>query len=382
LRLRTPAGTAGPKDVRAVNPDGQEAVLKDGFIYNPPPTISSVKPNMGALEGETKITIIGTGFLPGAEVLIGGTEASESVHSSTKINIRTSPSTPGVKDVVVQNRDGQEVTLEAGFTYNRAPVITKVIPDNGRLAGGAKITIQGNGFLPGAKVLIGDVSARSFVLASAIQVLTPAIITAVTPSGEPGSKDVVIRNPDRQEIILTGGFTYNVMPKITAVSPDYGSSSGGTKIIITGTGFLPGAKVIVGKSTATAQMTDESTIEAVTPQNPPGVYDVRLINPDTQEAIKYKGFISVGEVAYNYPNPFRAEQGTTFRYVTNERVELITVKIFNLAGVPIGVVGQSGSNEVRWYDASVHAGLYVYLIEVKLENKDVKKFKRMLEVYK
>jgi len=86
-------------------------------------------------------------------------------------------------------------------------------------------------------------------------------------------------------------------------------------------------------------------------------------------------------MAYNYPNPFRAEQGTTFRYVTNEGVELITVKIFNLAGVPIGVIGQASSNEVRWYDASVHAGLYVYLMEVRLENGDVKKFKRMLEVY-
>ena len=382
LRLRTPAGTAGAKDVRVVNPDGQEAMLKDGFTYNPAPTISSVSPNMGSLEGGMEITITGTGFLFGADVLIGSTEALllRGI-SQTKIKAETPPSSAGVKDVVVQNRDGQAATLEAGFTYNPAPVITKIIPDNGKLAGGTQITLQGNAFLPGAKVLI-RIDARSFVLASSIQVMSPNVITAVTPSGEQGPKDIVVRNPDRQEIVLPGGFTYNAMPQITDISPNHGPATGGTKIIIRGAGFLQGAKVIVGKRPATAEMKDDTTIEAVTPPNPQGVFDVRVINPDTQEAVKDKGFIFVGEVAYNYPNPFRAEQGTTFRYVTNERVELITVKIFNLRGVPIGVVGQAGSNEVRWYDASVHAGLYVYLMEVKLENGDVKQFKRMLEVYK
>jgi len=382
LRLRTPAGTAGPKDVRVLNPDGQEAVLQEGFTYNPPPTISSIKPNMGTLEGDTKIIIIGTGFLSGVDVLIDGTETSVRSLSPTKIEAYTPPSSAGVKDVVVQNRDGQRATLRDGFIYNRAPAITKVIPDNGRLAGGTKITIQGNGFLPGAKVLIGDVYARTFVLASAIQVISPNIINAITPSGEPGARDIVVRNPDQQEIIIPGGFTYNPMPRITDVSPNHGPASGGTKITVRGIGFLQGAKVIIGKRPATTEVVDASTIEAVTPANPQGTFDVRVLNPDTQVAVKVKAFISVGELAYNYPNPFRAEQGTTFRYVTNERVELIKVQIFNLGGKPVGVVGQRGSNEVRWYDAKIYAGLYVYRMDVTLEGGRTKMFKRALEVYK
>jgi len=380
LHLRTPPGTVGSKDIRVLNPDGQEVVLKDGFTYNLAPAISSVSPNMGPVEGGTRITIIGTGFLSEVDVLIGSAEAYVVSVAQTKIKAKTPPSTPGIKDLEVINLDGQKVTFENAFTYNPSPQITRIIPDNGRLAGGSKITIRGSGFLPKAKVLI-KIGGRTSAMA-AIQVMSPNVITAVTPAGEPGPKDVVVRNPDRQEIVLQGGFTYNPMPKITDVLPDHGPTSGGTKIIIRGTGFLQGAKVIVGKSPATAEFGDNSTIEAVTPKNPQGVFDVVVINPDTQEAIKRKGFISVGELAYNYPNPFRVKQGTTFRYVTNEGVELITVKIFNLAGVPIGVVGQSGSNEVRWYDASVHAGLYVYLMEVRLDNGDVKQFRRMLEVYK
>jgi len=367
-----------------VNPDGQEAVLKEGFTYNPAPNILSVTPNAGPLEGGTEIIIIGTGFLPQADVLIGDAEATRYAGSwsSTRIIMKTPPSSAGTKDVVVQNRDGQKAILEAGFTYNPAPAITKVIPDNGRLAGGTQITLQGNGFLPGAKVLFGDVYARFLVVASSIRVMSPNLITVVTPAGEPGPKDVVVRNPDRQEIVLPGGFTYNPLPTIMSISPNNGPASGGTKILITGTGFLLGVKVVIGKRPAMAEWRDETTIEAVTPPNPQGTFDVRVINPDTQEAVKPQGFISVGELVYNFPNPFRAEQDTTFRYVTNEKVELIKVQVFNLAGVPVGVVGRSGSNEVRWYDPSVHAGLYVYRVDVTLEGGKVKTFKRALEVYK
>ncbi len=385
LRLNTSPGTAGPKDVRVVNPDGQEAVRKEGFTYNPAPTISSVTPNMGPLEGGTEIIITGAGFLPtGVDVLIGGAEVSgKRLVSSTEIKAKTPPSSSGPKDVVVINRDGQEATLENAFTYNRAPAITSVTPDNGKLAGSTQITIQGNGFLPGAEILIGlDIDARAFIVAPSVQVMSSMLITAVTPSGDPGPKDVVVRNPDRQEAKLFGGFTYNPMPKITDISPNHGPASGGTKLLIKGTGFLQRAKVFVGKRAGTTEVKDDSTIEAVTPSNPPGVFDVRVINPDTQAAIKRKGFISVGEMAYNFPNPFRAEQGTTFRYVTNERVESIKVNIFNMRGVPIGVVGRSGSNEVRWDDSSVHVGLYVYLMEVRLEGMKVKRFRNMLEVYK
>jgi hypothetical protein len=383
----------GEQDVVVINPDGQRAVLPKGVTILAPIEIKSIEPKSGGLEGGTKITIVGEStaefqgrnypsrFVEGADVEIGDERAYDiTVESDHIITAITPPNTPGPKDVGVTNPDGQYDKLENAFTYNPFPQITRVIPSNGRLAGGTKITIQGSGFLPGAKVLI-KMDEGSFTTASEVQVVSSVIITAVTPYGEPGSKDIVVRNPDMQEAILPGGFTYNPMPKITDISPNYGMASGGTKVIIRGTDFLLGARVLIGKRSATTEVKDDMTIEAVTPPNPQGTFDVHVINPDTQEAVKPEGFISVGELVYNFPNPFRAEQGTTFRYVTNEKVESIKVQIFNLAGVPVGVVGRNGSNEVRWQDASVHAGLYVYRMDVTLENGDVKKFKRMLEVY-
>jgi hypothetical protein len=218
--------------------------------------------------------------------------------------------------------------------------------------------------------------------ASSTQVMSASRIITTTPPGAPGAKSVRVSNTDGQYVVLPEGFAYNPLPTITSITPNYGSSAGGTKIIIQGTGFLPLAKVMIGESYATAQLRDDTTIEAITPAIPQGVWDVRIVNPDTQEVVKSKGFISVGEVAYNYPNPFRAPQGTTFRYVTDDPVRSITVKIFNLAGVPIDVVQQTDSNEVKWNNTDIHAGLYVYLMEVEFGNSSVKQFRSMLEVHK
>jgi N-acetylneuraminic acid mutarotase len=381
LRLRVPPGTAGPKPVRVVNPDGQEAILEDGFTYNPAPTITSVSPNAGPLEGGTPITITGTGFLGYASVsvLIGGAEATRMRVLPTQIEALTPPSDAGVKDVTVVNPDGQRVTLKDAFTYNTAPVIARVIPDNGRLAGGTRITVQGSSFLPGAKVLI-RIEGGNYREALSSEVMSSSVIMTTTPPGSAGPKDVIVLNSDGQEVVLPEGFTYNPIPTIARLIPNHGPSSGGATITVEGTGFLLGARVMIGEKPATTMVRDDMTIEAVAPPNPQGVWDVKVVNPDTQEVVKPGGFVSVGEVAYNYPNPFHASQGTTFRYVTKDPVLSVTVKIFNMRGRPIGAARQLGSNEVKWVDPDVYAGLYIYLLEAELEGGKRKQVRNVMEV--
>jgi len=379
LRLKTPPGTIGPKPVRVTNPDGQEAILEDGFTYNPAPTITSISPNAGPLEGGMPITITGERFIAGIDVLIGGAEASVEGVLPARIIALTPLSDAGVKDVTVRNPDGQRDTLEDAFTYNTAPVITRVTPDNGRLAGGTRITIQGGGFQPGAEVRI-SINQGAYRAASSVEVMSSSIITALTPPGQPGAENVLVLNPDMQIAIRSEGYTYNHKPTITRLIPNHGPSSGGATITIEGTGFLLGARVVIGERPATTMVRDDMTIEAVAPPNPQGVWDVRVVNPDTQEVVKPGGFVSVGELVYNYPNPFHASQGTTFRYVTKDLVLSVTVKIFNMRGRPIGAARQIGSNEVKWVDPDVYAGLYIYILEAELEGGKRKQVRNVMEV--
>ena len=147
---------------------------------------------------------------------------------------------------------------------------------------------------------------------------------------------------------------------------------------IRGRGFQPGARVFIGEKSATTEVRND--VLAVTPPNSDGILPVRVVNLDGQEAIRREGFLTIGSLAYNYPNPFRPSQGTTFRYVTNELVQEIIVRIFNLNGEPIDTVHGSGSSEVRWFNSDLRIGLYVYLMEVKLESGQTRAFKRLLEV--
>jgi len=206
-------------------------------------------------------------------------------------------------------------------------------------------------------------------------------ITAVTLPDEPGPRDVIVRNTDNQEAIFTEGFTYNPFPTITRIDPNYGRSTGGARMAIEGTGFLQGARVMIGDRAATTMVRDDVSIEAVAPPIPRGKWDVKVINPDTQEAVVPEGFMSLLEFVYNYPNPFSMTKGTTFRYVTHETVQSMVVKIFNLAGKPIDIVQQENSREVHWQNDQVRVGLYVYTMEVEMEDGGKRGFRGTLEVY-
>jgi hypothetical protein len=49
-------------------------------------------------------------------------------------------------------------------------------------------------------------------------------------------------------------------------------------------------------------------------------------------------------------------------------------------GVSIGAARQVGSNEVKWVDPDVYAGLYVYIMEAELEGGKRKQVRNVMEV--
>ena len=82
------------------------------------------------------------------------------------------------------------------------PTITAISPSSGLTGGGTLVTLSGTDFVSGATVTIGGNTATGVVFGSATS------ITATTPSGTPGARDVVVTNPDNWSGTLTGGFTY------------------------------------------------------------------------------------------------------------------------------------------------------------------------------
>jgi len=241
----TPSGTAGSKNIQVTNPDLQAGTLENGFTFEAV-TVTSISPPSGPTAGGTSVTITGTGFASGATVTIGGNAATGVTYvSATSIKATTPAGTVGSANVVVTVSPNSSPPLSGGFTYEVTPTVTGVTPSSGPTAGGTKITITGTGFVTGATVTIGGIAA------TVVTVVNTTSIIATTPAGTAGAQSVIVTTPGGPGT-LTNGFTYEVTPTVTNISPNSGPVAGGTAVTITGTGFASGATVTIGGNAATA----------------------------------------------------------------------------------------------------------------------------------
>ena len=120
---------------------------------------------------------------------------------------------------------------------------------------------------------IGGASATGVTWNSATQ------ITAVTPAGTVGAKNVVITNNDGQTATGTGAYTYTSVtppPTFISITPSSGPAAGGQTVTITGTNFVTGStSVTVGGIAATNVSVSSSTsLTMTTPAHTAGTVDV------------------------------------------------------------------------------------------------------------
>lgn len=271
LEAVTPAHAPGAVDVTVTNLNGADTLVA-GFLYDTPPTLTSVNPTNGSPLGGTTVTLTGTAFTAGTSVTFDGLAATGVTFiSSTSITADTPAHAPGTIDVAVSNANGSS-TLVGAFTYDNAPSVTSVAPANGTPLGGDSVTITGTGFTADATVTFDGLAATAVTFVSATS------LTATTPAHPSGAVDVVVTNLNGSGT-LAGGFTYDNAPSITAVNPANGSPLGGDAITISGADFTADATVTIDGSAATSvTFVDSMTLTAVTPAHAPGAVDVTVTN--------------------------------------------------------------------------------------------------------
>src|SRR5205814_2460657 len=154
---------------------------------------------------------------------------------------------PGYYMLFLVNSSGvpsvAKFTKLSASSSSPAPTVSAILPNSGTAAGGTAVTITGTNFLAGATVSLGGTAATG------VTVVNSTSITATTAPHAAGAVNVVITNTDAQSGTLTNGYTYtgtNPAPTVSAITPNSGSTGGGTPVTITGTGFLAGATVSLG----------------------------------------------------------------------------------------------------------------------------------------
>ena len=284
ITATAPPGSTGAVTVTVTNPGGQNGTLSNGFNYIAPPAVTGVSPNNGPTAGGTPVTITGTNFGIGATVTFGTTAATNVVVvSGLQITATTPAGTAGAVTVKVTNSGGLSGSLTNGFIYG-PPTVSSVSPNNGSSAGGTAVTITGTRFVTGATVTFGTTAATNVVVISGTQ------ITATTPAGTTGAVTVTVTNPGGLSGSLTNGFTYG-SPTVSSVSPNTGSTVGGTPVTIAGTNFTSGATVTFGTAAATNVVVASGTrITATTPAGSAGAVTVTVTNSGGQSGSLTNGF--------------------------------------------------------------------------------------------
>jgi hypothetical protein len=122
-------------------------------------------------------------------------------------------------------------------------------------------------------VTFGGVSATDIVLISA------GLISCITPAHAQALVDIHVSTTTYEGTIVDGFIYYLPRPTVSKVTPDSGSTLGGTSIKLDGTEFASTAHVLIGGIPATdVTITNQGTLTCTTPANIKGEAQVIVRN--------------------------------------------------------------------------------------------------------
>jgi hypothetical protein len=316
--VTTPAGSAGLVDVRVESADGDAALLDDGFYYAAAADdflVAGVDPDTGPASGGIEVTLIGAGLdRAGLSVEFGGQAATVNDTGPGHATVTIPAGSPGSVDVSIAEQGGDTDTLAQGFTYVDDLWINSVQPDESDVAGGATVTIEGEGFTGAQRVLFGELPAQ-FSVDSDTQ------ITATAPARAAGVVDVVVERGIEARFV--DGFTYTEALEVHGFSPVRGSVAGNTYVEVRGRGFLDGVDVDFGtEEAASVDILDAQTLAVRTPPHATGAVDVDVTrDADTVTAAEQ----------YTYFNP-----GSRFGGSWGGPIQgAVNVTVYQMGGNPI-----------------------------------------------
>jgi IPT/TIG domain/S-layer homology domain len=155
------------------------------------------------------------------------------------------------------------------------PTVSDVVPSSGPVAGGTTVIIWGSHLTGATAVTFGGANATSF------HVDQDGGITAVVPAHTAGTVDVIVTSPYGSGV-GADAYTYTTaLPTIIFLSPNTGTTAGGTEVIIRGTD-LTGTTAVMFGTTAAASFTvyPGDQILAIAPAHAAGTVDVIVTTPN------------------------------------------------------------------------------------------------------
>lgn len=297
LEVVTPrVESAGPVNIVIEHPDGQVVTKEAAFRYDPeptPPMLIEVRPTTGFCQGGQLIYLLGENFDSQTVVRIGEVRCISRTRSRKEIEVELPPRhEAGLVAVELIDKDGIVVRREEAFTYALRPAarVDSVTPRNGPMVGGTRLVLEGESFDQNCFLRIGGQTPKQFVVRSSTMIETIAPASRLS-----GFVDVEIGRTDTGVTVTKNAYRYDASPAptIESVSPNKGTTDGGTEISIEGKNFTADTVVLIaGKSVGRVKFISATSLEIKSPPGKNGeMVDVMVRNPDGKEATAKRAFL-------------------------------------------------------------------------------------------
>ncbi|MGD9933351.1 MAG: IPT/TIG domain-containing protein [Dehalococcoidia bacterium] len=274
ITVVSPPHAAGTVHVHVTTSQGTSVeTYADRFTYGGGgPQVTSISPTSGPTSGGNLVTITGTGFAGATGVLFGELLVVPLSVTTTQVVALAPPHAPGIVHLRVWTPGGISPEVPADdYCYCGRPVITSIGPAAGSVVGGTVVTINGSGFTGVVSVSFGGIAVAPFsVSENQVKVVSPAVSTSgivhlrVTTAGGVSSET------------SADDFTYVALPRVDSVSPRFGTTAGGTIVLITGVGFTGVTAISFDGAGVVPAFVTDTEIHVVSPAHAPGTVHLRI----------------------------------------------------------------------------------------------------------
>ncbi|MFC4245373.1 IPT/TIG domain-containing protein [Gryllotalpicola reticulitermitis] len=279
LTFVTPPHSPQDMLVTYLHDQGKQDVLGPHLVYAEAPTVTDISPAKGPTSGGTGVTLTGTGFDDVTEVTFGDIAATDISASSggRQLTVRVPGHSAGKVSIGLASPLGN-VTVKDAYTYELPFSIEGVSPSLLPVAGGTQVTISGERLDQVTSIEVGS-NAGDHAAAAVTASADGTTLRFVAPPHAAGQVHIDYHHEYGVDVVGPR-VTYVAPPTVESLSPDAGTTTGGQRVTISGTGLKEATAVTFdGIEGTDLSVNGTAALTVTTPPHDRGVVSVTVESP-------------------------------------------------------------------------------------------------------
>ncbi|MGD0941891.1 MAG: DUF1800 family protein [Terracidiphilus sp.] len=256
-------------------------------VLNPIPVLSTVTPS-GFSEGTTTVTVAGSQFVYGAQIMWNGAAVPTTLVSSGELVASVSAPVPGTFPLLVSNPDpGSANSATVPVVVGPGQVVLTLQSEvySVRVSNALNLDLLVNGTNnTGVTLQVNGIAGGNAQVGTAVS-NPDGSITYTAPAVVPTPSNVVqltITSIDNPKVLLNQNISVlNPIPILTSATPmSFNVGPPSTPVVLTGQDFISGAQLLVNGSPVPGTVTNNGTqLTASVSPSEAGNLDLQVLNP-------------------------------------------------------------------------------------------------------